>query len=97
MESVEFFCQVVRQGVQKEWVQSKVRFGVPSTQMGQGSFSAVVVSGGGEVEVVFDGDGCVEGELVEGAVVSVVVVAAAAVAVAIFFSEVFSASNAIRR
>ena len=39
-------CQCVRQGLQKWWPQSRVRSGVPSTQMGQGSFSAVVVGGG---------------------------------------------------
>jgi len=74
-------------------VQSRVRFGVPSTQMGQGSFSAVVVSGGGDVRLVFGNDACVEGADVEGAAVSVSVAAA----VAVFFSAVFSASNAIRR
>ena len=78
-------------------MQSKVRFGVPSTQMGQGSFSAAELVGSGGVSFVFDGDACAEGVVVEGAAVSVVVVAAAAIAVAIFFSAAFSASNAIRR
>lgn len=82
--SVKFFCQVVRQGVQKEWVQSRVRLGVPSTQIGQGSFSAE--AGDGEVEGVSGVDG--------GAAVPVVAAAAAAAA---FFSATFSACSVLRR
>ena len=89
--SVKFFCQVVRQGVQKEWVQSRVRLGAPSTQMGQGSFSAEAGGGDGEVEGIFGVDG--------GAAVPVVVVvaAAAAAAAAAFFSATFSACSVLRR
>lgn len=52
-------CQCVRQGVQKMWPQSRVRSGVPSTQMGQGSFSAVMVGGG--VVIAFGVDGTESG------------------------------------
>ena len=70
--SVEFCCQWVRQGMQKEWLQSRVKFGLSSTQMGQGSvgFSALVI-GVDEVDEVG-----VDGGVVGGAPAVVAAVAA---------------------
>lgn len=55
--SREAVCQEERQGTQKAWLQSRVRIGVVSTQMGQGS--CAVGFGVGRIVVVFD-DGVTE-------------------------------------
>lgn len=69
-------------------MQSRVRFGVPSTQMGQGSLSAEV--GGGGVEGVVD--------VGSGAAVPVVVdVDPVSVAAVALFSATFSACSVLRR
>lgn len=87
-------CQCVRQGVQKMWPQSRVRSGVPSTQMGQGSFSAVMVGGG--VVIAFGVDGGAEsGSDVKSN--SVESNSSAASTIAACFSAAFSASCVERR
>lgn len=69
-------------------MQSRVRLGVPSTQIGQGSFSAEEV-GGGEVEGVFGDAG--------GASAPVVDDGSTAAAAAALFSATFSACSVLRR
>jgi hypothetical protein len=59
--SEQFCCHVERQGLQKLWPQSRTRFGLSSTQMGQGSFTALLRVVGVDVPLVFGDGGGAEG------------------------------------